>query len=113
MDMEDNEQLLREFFAEASQQQIADGGFSRRVMQHLPARINWMTRLWNIFCIAVFVVLFVVLDGWGQLANHFRLMLQALDGTTFSINPVMMATVLFGLLFVGVGEVIWSESVRR
>lgn len=33
----DNDKLLRDFFAE-NKQEIADNGFSRRVMHHLPDR---------------------------------------------------------------------------
>lgn len=37
----DNDKLLRDFFAE-NKQEIADNGFSRRVMRHLPtAAIGW------------------------------------------------------------------------
>ena len=43
----DNDKLLRDFFAE-NKQEIADNGFSRRVMHHLPDRSNrlafWMVR---------------------------------------------------------------------
>ena len=42
----DNDKLLRDFFAE-NKQEIADNGFSRRVMHHLPDRSN---RLARIFC---------------------------------------------------------------
>ena len=35
----DNDKLLRDFFAE-NKQEIADNGFSRRVMHHLPGRSN-------------------------------------------------------------------------
>ena len=38
----DNDKLLRDFFAE-NKQEIADNGFSRRVMHHLPDRsIAWL-----------------------------------------------------------------------
>ena len=35
----DNDKLLRDFFTE-NRQEIADRGFSRRVMHHLPDRSN-------------------------------------------------------------------------
>ena len=104
--------LLQQFFSEASQQQIADDGFSRRVMQHLPSRINWFTRLWNAFCILVFVVLFVAFDGWSMLAVQLEVFVRTMAVQSFSINLLMVASVLFGLLFVGAGELIYSE-VRR
>ena len=42
----DNDKLLRDFFTE-NRQEIADRGFSRRVMHHLPDRSNRLGRLWN------------------------------------------------------------------
>ena len=107
--IEDNERLLQEFFREAADRQIADDGFTERVMQRLPLRINWFTRLWNIFCITVFAVLFVVFRGWDMLAVHFEVMLRTLAAQSFSINLSMLFTVVFGLLFVGVGELIYSR----
>lgn len=114
MDMNDNnEQLLRQFFSEAAQQQIADDGFSERVMHRLPSRINWFNRLWTAFCILVFAVLFVVFDGMSQLAVQLEVMIRTMSTHDFSINLLMVFSVIFGLLFVGVGEVIYSEANRK
>ena len=44
----DNDKLLRDFFTE-NRQEIADRGFSRRVMHHLPDRSNRLARIWNAF----------------------------------------------------------------
>ena len=110
MDMnEDNEKLLQQFFSDAARQQIADDGFTERVMSKISQpslSLQRFNRLWTWFCIAVFVVLFVVSRGWELLAVHFEVMLRTLFAESFSINPLMLATVLFGLLFVGVGEAV-------
>ena len=98
--IDDNEQLLRQFFSEASQQQIADEGFSERVMRKLPSRINWFNRLWTAFCILVFVVLFIVFDGMSQLAVQLEVMIRTMSAQSFSINLLILFCVLFGLLFV-------------
>ena len=113
-----DDQLLKRFFSDAAQQTIDDNGFSERVMQHLPAMqesgyVQRFARLWTAFCILVFVVLFVVFHGWELLAVHFEVMYRTIAAESFTINPLMLAAVLFGLLFVGVGEVISSEIVRR
>ena len=117
MTEENNDLLLQQFFSEAAQQQIADDGFTERVMQALPQQrtfnIKLFNRLWTLFCVAVFVVLFVVFRGWELLAVHFMVMLRTVAAESFSVNLMMLATVLFGLLFVGVGEVISSETSRR
>ena len=104
---------FQQFFSEAASQQIEDNGFTERVMQRLPSRMNWFVRIWNTVCIVLFAVLFVVFNGWQLLAVHFEVMLRTLAVESFTVNPLMLAVVLFGLLFVGVGEVISSETVRR
>ena len=54
----DNDKLLRDFFAE-NKQEIADNGFSRRVMHHLPDRSNRLARIWSAFVMTVAAALFV------------------------------------------------------
>ena len=103
---EDNDLLLQQFFSDAARQQIADNGFTERVMQRLPSRINWFNRLWTMFCIVVFAVLFVVCHGWELLSVQLEVLLRTWTLESVSFNPLMLATVVFGLLFVGVGEVV-------
>jgi len=111
MDMtEDNDLLLQQFFSEAAKEQVADNGFTERVMQQLPSRINWFVRLWTWCCVAVFAVLFVVFHGWELLAMQLEVFLRTLTVESFTFNPLVFATALFGLLFVGVGEVLLSEK---
>ena len=119
--IEDNERLLQQFFSDAARQQIDDNGFTERVMQRIEAesklqtsnvRLQTFNRLWSVFCIITFVVLFIVFRGWELLAVHFEVMLRTLATQSFSINLMMLFTVVFGLLFVGVGEVISSETAR-
>jgi hypothetical protein len=106
MDMiDDNDRLLQQFFSEAASQQIEDNGFTERVMQHLPSRMNWFVRIWNTVCIVLFAVLFVVFRGWDLLAVQLEVMLRTMSTHSFSVNLLMMFTIVFGLLFVGVGEV--------
>ena len=115
MDMiNDNDRLLQQFFSEAASQQIDDNGFTERVMQRLASpNVQRVSRLWTWFCIAVFVVLFVACRGWELLAVQFEVMLRTMATQSLSINLLMLFTVVFGLLFVGVGEVISSETVRK
>lgn len=113
MDMEDNERLLQQFFSEMTSEPLADNGFTERVMRRLPMQKSWFARLWTPFCIATFVVLFIAFRGWELLAVHFEVMLRTMAVQPFSINLLMVFSVLFGLLFVGAGEVISSETVRK
>ncbi len=58
----DNERLLRDFFAE-NRQEIADNGFSRRIIRHLPDRNRRLARIWNTCVMAIATGLFVWMDG--------------------------------------------------
>ena len=126
---EDNDLLLQQFFSEAAQQEIADNGFTEQVMQRLDSEehqhsmaetklstsvttvnVQRVTRLWTCFCIGVFLALFIVFRGWELLAIQLEVLVRTLAVESFSINPLMLATILFGLLFVGVGELIYQEG---
>jgi hypothetical protein len=114
MDMtEDNEQLLKQFFSETAQQTIADDGFTERVMQRLPMRANWFVRLWDGLCLLVAAILFIVYDGWQLLADHVVGLFYSLIATSPTQIFLTVAALVFGLLFVGVGELLYAESVRR
>ncbi len=123
MDMIDkDERLLQQFFSEAANQKIADDGFTERVMQRIEAesklqtsaiRLQTLTRLWTIFCVSVFAILFVVFHGWELLAVQFEVMLRTMATQSFSINLLMLFSVVFGLLFVGTGEIISSELAHK
>ncbi len=110
---EDNEQLLRQFFSEAAQQQIEDNGFSEQVMCRLPMRINWFTHLWTACCILIATVLFYVFHGFELLAVQVEVFLRTLPATPITTNMMMMATILFSLFVVGASEVISSGTVRK
>ena len=109
---EDNDLLLQQFFRDAAQQQIADDGFTERVMQQLPqtrCSLQRFNRVWTLFCVGVFLVLFVWCRGWELLAIHFEVLLRTFSVETFSINLPLLAAILFSLLLVGVGEVAYNE----
>lgn len=115
--IDNDERLLQQFFSEAANQKIEDNGFTERVMQHLPAaQHSWVitfSRLWTLFCVSVFLILFVVFHGWELLAVQFEVMLRTMATQSFSINLMMLFSVVFGLLFVGTGEIISSELARK
>lgn len=60
----DGDELLVKQFLSQGKTDIADEGFSRRVMRSLPTRAWKLSRLWTCCCIAVFVLLFIVFHGW-------------------------------------------------
>lgn len=69
--MEADDKLLKQFFAE-QKQEIADEGFSGRVMQHLPGRAQRLSGIWTSVCTAIAIVLFFVFDGLQVFTNIFR-----------------------------------------
>lgn len=110
---EDNDLLLRRFFAEAARQEIEDNGFTQRVMQRLPKRVNWFTRLWTASCILVALVLFTLFHGWELLAVQLEVFLRTLPTEPVTGRLAMAVATLLGLLLVGAGEVISSGIARR
>ena len=60
--MENEDKLLEQFFAD-NRQEIADNGFTRRVMHRLPANGHRLSQIWTTFCFTLALVLFIALDG--------------------------------------------------
>ncbi|WP_281643893.1 DUF5056 domain-containing protein [Bacteroides zoogleoformans] len=72
----DNDKLLTSFFAE-HRKEIADNGFSRRVLRQLPNRSQRLSLVWNIFCVTLALVLLITLDGLQATLNTLREAFQA------------------------------------
>ena len=119
--IDNDERMLQQFFSEAANQKIEDNGFTERVMQQLASsnvqrssfNVQRFSKLWTIFCVSVFAILFVAFHGWELLAVQFEVMLRTMATQSFSINLMMLFSVVFGLLFVGTGEIISSELARK
>jgi hypothetical protein len=112
--MTDNE-LLEKLFKEARQMEVADNGFTQRVMQQLPQAEAYhpllrsrlaLSRLWTGFCITVAVVLFVLMRGW-ELIGYGLLMLMN------NSQALKDNLVLFVALAVVGGAACIYETVRR
>ena len=71
----DNDKLLRDFFAE-NKQEIADNGFSRRVMHHLPGRSNHLARIWSAFVMTACRTFCMVRRIGSSLGNNKRSIYQ-------------------------------------
>ena len=101
----DNDKILRNFFTE-NKQDIADNGFSRRVMRRLTDRSYRLARLWSAFVAAVATVLFIWLGGleaaWGTIREVFIGMIN--HGTT-SLDPKSMIIAAVVLLFMATRKV--------
>ena len=107
--------LLKQFFAEASQQQIADDGFTERVMARLPERracgVQCLARMWTLFCLLVAVGISWIVSGWDllegfvsggkhMLLNTLEVFLITAPTTEIQVNPwVVLLILLFVLVF--------------
>ena len=101
----DRNKLLRDFFAE-NKQEIADNGFSRRVMHHLPDRSNRLARIWSAFVMTVAAALFVWLGGleatWGTIREVF---IGMINHGTSSLDPKSIIIAAVVLLFMATRKV--------
>lgn len=68
---ENNDKLIRNFL-ETGRQDIADRGFSKRVMQQLPATESLVAKYWTWGCFALTAGVFILLDGFELLYNALR-----------------------------------------
>ena len=114
--MTDNDNILIErLFEEASRQQIADDGFTKRVMAALPdnsaAKVRRLSRLWTWFCILVGLALFFLLDGWAVLKatllaifntvlTSLSVLLTTAPTTDLRLDPVLLLVLLAFVLVV-------------
>lgn len=99
---ENDEQMLMRFFDE-HRQDIADNGFTERVMRQLPTRTMRLSRWWTAICWAIGIALFFMVDGVGQLRGIFVALWGDVVGILSAIHlPVstliMTPIVLFTLL---------------
>ena len=100
MDMTDNE-LLEQLFRPMKELELADDGFSERVMRQLPHRdLRRLSRLWSALCIAVAILLFILMRGWELLA-YSVVMIFNTPPTMEQVLTFVLSAGILGLLAVG------------
>ena len=99
------EELLHRFFAE-HRTEIADQGFTQRVMRNLPARKNRTAQVWTLCCSVIILAVFVALDGVQLLGNA---LLQALRNMAESgiadIDPKALLLAAVILVYLGCSRI--------
>lgn len=106
MDMTDHE-LLEQLFRPMKEMQVADDGFSQRVMQRLPQRdVRSLSRLWTAFCIVIGVILFIAIRGW-ELLGYAMLML--LNNPPSQQQMLAAAASLIAIGTIAIGELVVRE----
>ena len=99
--------LLEQFFRAASAEQLADDGFSRRVMARLPERQTRLSRIWTAACVAAAVALFTATGGWQQAAEGIARLLTTVPTMTQLLQLMLCGAVLTTL---AATELMRSES---
>lgn len=99
--MENNDKLLKQFLAD-NRQEIADNGFTRRLMHRLPDRSHRLSLMWTTFCFTIALVLFVSLNGLqfvlDTLRETFNGIIQA-EAAEFDLKSLLIALIV--LLYLG------------
>ena len=111
--MTDNE-LLEKFFRPARQMDIADNGFTDRVMEQIAAQdvrqtafdASRLSRLWTVFCVIVGVVLFVLMRGWEPIIYGLMMLINT-PPTQQQMLTLFVSVVVVGLL--AIGDIIGRE----
>lgn len=106
--MESNDdKLLREFFA-TEKKEIADNGFSRRVMRRLPTRVNRLAQIWAVFVSLVALMLFFAFDGLQAVISTLRdVFVSMVQSSATNIDPKSLIIAAVVLIFLGVRKA-WS-----
>ena len=75
--MNKNDEQLISKFMQANKQDVADNGFSRRVMRRLPIRAKAISDILTAICVVASCILFYVFDGAGLIYEAFESFLPA------------------------------------
>lgn len=101
----DDDKLLRRFLGE-EKQEIADNGFSRRVIRNLPDRKRNWVQIVNILTMIISIVLFFGLGGLKALEHTIReVFIGIFDYGVANIDPKALIIAVVVLLFMGTKKV--------
>ena len=100
------------FFEEYARKEIADDGFSQRVMRSLPShdyvykqRLN---RIWTAVCALAAVVLFVRADGFADFVVDAFTSTMSIDVSGVSLLMVVMTLLTF--VYVAIYNILTSDN---
>ena len=85
--MTENDDRLIEQFLAPGRREIADNGFTRRVLNRLPDRRERLARLWTFTGFTLALVLFIALDGIELIWNSLR------ETLTTAVEPSMATNI--------------------
>jgi type III secretory pathway component EscT len=103
---ETDDKLLKQFFAD-NKQEMADYGFTHRVMRSLPGHYRHVSQVWSILLFAVLTVLFYVSGGvalvWETLRETFGLLIER---GAEQLDPYYLAVAVIVLLVLGYRKIV-------
>lgn len=98
--MENEDKLIAQFLS-PGRREIADNGFTRRVMRHLPDRRERLAQIWSWAGFALALGLFIALDGvqllWNALREAFVNTVE--QGLATNVDPKSLLIAGLVLLF--------------
>ena len=89
--------LLEQFFQAARTEQLADCGFSRRVMMRLPERQERLSHIWTAACVVTALAVFTLIGGWQQAAAGVVRVLSSVPTTGQLLQLAFCGAVLTAL----------------
>ena len=104
---ENDDLLIQQFLAPLKTDEVADDGFSLRVIHALPnRRQERQSRVWTVFCLVVGALLFLFTHSWETLLSGLR---HFVVDTLPQVNLVYTALTVLVLLILVFVEVIDRE----
>lgn len=86
--------LLEDFFNNC-QQEIADNGFTEKVMKGLPVTASWLNKIWTIVCVIAGIAFLYFTHALQGLADSLKMIGTQLHG--FNPTPTMLLSVILTL----------------
>lgn len=104
-----NDKMLKEFFG-THKQEIADNGFSRRVMRNLPDRSLKLSKRLTAFCGTIAVILFFALDGLQVITTALReTFISMVQYGSNNLEPKSLLIAATVLLFFGISRIVAAD----
>ncbi|HEY9551261.1 MAG TPA: DUF5056 domain-containing protein [Prevotella sp.] len=98
--MENEDKWLQQFFDD-NRLEIADEGFSRRVMQALPDRVNHAGRIWTVLCLAACVAFVLFSGALNWLSQQAVVIYGDVVGAILSFQPGLLLPVILYMAVLG------------
>lgn len=94
-----SDEKLVERFLMQGRIEVPDGGFSHRIIRHLPSRITRLNRIWTVFCVTAGIATLVISDAFNWLSGTLRGMLADVS-THEAVFSAPVITALFSAVAV-------------